>query len=128
MKDTYHDHKAVQALAPAVVSASGDGSAVALKGFDSALVVINAGAIVGAGAFSAKLQESDTTTSGDFTDVAAADQIGTLPTVLAENTAYRVGYRGSKKHIRVSVTKASGTSIALSAVAILGHPALAPVA
>lgn len=130
MKDTYHDNKAVQALAPAVVNAATTGAAIALAGFDSALFVINTGAIVGSGDFAVKLQESDTTTEGDFSDVAAADQLGTLPATLAANTAYRVGYIGSKrkKYVRLAVTKAGGTSIALSAVTILGHPNLAPVA
>ncbi|PZU23790.1 MAG: hypothetical protein DI589_05845 [Shinella sp.] len=130
MKDTYHDNKAVQALAPAVVSAAATGTAIELKGFDSALIVINTGAIVGSGDFAVKLQESDTTTEGDFADVAAADQLGTLPATLATGTTYRLGYIGSKrkKYVRLAVTKAGGTSIALSAVAILGHPAIAPVA
>ena len=130
MKDTYHDNKAVQALAPAVKSAAENGAAIELAGFDSALIVINTGVIVGAGDFGVKLQESDTTTSADFTDVAAADQLGVVPATLAADTIYRVGYIGSKrkKFVRAVVTKAGGTSIALSAVAILGHPAIAPVA
>lgn len=130
MKDTYHDTRAVQALAPAVVAAAASGAAVALAGFDSALFVINTGAIAGAGDFGVKLQESDTVTAGDFTDVAAADQLGALPATLAANTAYRLGYIGSKrkKYVRLAVTKAGGTSITLGAVAILGHPNIAPVA
>lgn len=130
MKDTYHDNKAVQAIAPAVVNAAASGAAIALKGFDSALFVINTGAIAGSGDFAVKLQESDTTTDADFTDVAAVDQLGTLPATLAANTAYRVGYIGSKrkKYVRLAVTKAGGTSIVLGAVAILGYPNIAPVA
>lgn len=130
MKDTYHDNKAVQALAPAVVAASANGVAVDLSGFDSALFVINTGAIVGAGDFGVKLQESDTTIDADFTDVAADDRLGVIPATLAANSAYRVGYIGSKRkrYVRVVVTKAGGTSIALSASAVLGHPATAPVA
>ena len=130
MKDTYHDNKAVQAIAPAVVTVAASGAAIALAGFDSALFVINTGAIAGSGDFGVKLQESDTTTEGDFTDVAAADQLGALPATLTANTAYRVGYIGSKrkKFVRLTVTKTGGTSIALGAVAILGHPGMAPVA
>ena len=41
MKDTYHDNKAVQTIAPAVKAASENGAAIALAGFDSALIVIN---------------------------------------------------------------------------------------
>lgn len=130
MKDTYHDNKAVQALAPAVVAAPVLGNAIDLNGFDSALFVVNTGAVAGSGDFGLKLQESDTTTEGDFSDVAPADQLGSLPTTLAANTAYRIGYIGSKRkrYARVAVTKAGGTSIALSASAILGHPHIAPVA
>lgn len=129
MKDTYHDNKAVLALAPAVAAAAVDGNAIDLKGFDSALIIINTGAIVGAGDFGAKLQESDDPATG-YTDVAAADQLGTLPVTLATSSTYRVGYIGSKlkRYIRVSVTKAGGTSIAIGASAVLGHPHLAPVA
>lgn len=128
MKDTYHDNKAVQALAPAVVAAAVNGLAVDLSGFDSALFVINTGAIVGAGDFGVKLQESDTTADADFTDVAADDTLGALPATLAANSAYRVGYIGSKRkrYVRAVVTKAGGTSIALGATVVLGHPAIAP--
>ena len=130
MKDTYHDNKAVTVIAPAVKAAAENGAAIDLSGFDSALIVINTGAVAGSGDFGLKLQESDTTTSGDFTDVAAADQLGTIPATLAADSTYRVGYIGSKRkrYIRAVVTKAGGTSIALSASAVLGHPAIAPVA
>ncbi|QIX20216.1 hypothetical protein [Agrobacterium pusense] len=123
MKDLYHGLNAVQAIAPAVAAAAADGAAVDLIDHDAALFVINTGAIAGAGDFAVKLQESDASGSG-FTDVAAADQLGTLPATLAANTAYRVGYIGSKRKrfVRLSVTKAGGTSIALGAVAVLGVP------
>lgn len=130
MKDTYHDNKAVQALAPAVISAAASGSAVDLSGFDSALFVVTTGTVSGSGDFSVKLQESDTATEVDFSDVAPADQLGTVPATLAANNVYRVGYIGSKRkrYVRAIVTKAGGTSIALGVVAVLGHPAIAPVA
>ena len=90
----------------------------------------NTGAVAGSGNFGAKLQESDTTTGGDFTDVAAADQLGAFPAALAASTTYRVGYIGSKRkrYIRVVLTKASGTSIAAGAVAILSHGEREPIA
>lgn len=130
MRDIYHNFLAVQALAPSVKSASADGAAVDLSGFDSVLIVVNTGAIAGDGEFTAKLQESDTTTPGDFSDVDAADQLGSFPATLAADAAYRVGYIGSKRkrYVRVVLTKAGGTSIAAGAVAVLGHPAIAPLA
>lgn len=129
MRDLYHNLGAKQALAPAVQAATVNGEAIALAGFNAALIVLNTGAIVGAGDFSAKLQESDEAGTG-YTDVAAADQLGAFPATLAANSTYRVGYIGSKRKrfVRVVLTKAGGTSIAASAVVVLGHPALGPVA
>ncbi|MCR5943585.1 hypothetical protein FG152_22645 [Ochrobactrum sp. XJ1] len=129
MKDTFHDNKAVQAIAPAVLAANTNGVSIDLKGFDSALFVINTGAIDTAGDFTVKLQESDTGTSG-WTDVDAADLLGSVPATLAANAAYRIGYIGSKRkrYVRAVATKAGGTSIAAGVVAILGHPNIAPVA
>ncbi len=129
MKDTFHDNKAVQAIAPAVLTANTNGASIDLKGFDSALFVINTGAIDAAGDFTVKLQESDTGTNG-WTDVDAADLLGSVPATLAANAAYRIGYIGSKRkrYVRAVATKAGGTSIAAGVVAILGHPNIAPVA
>ena len=92
------------------------------------MLVINTGAIASSGNFTAKLQESDTTTSEDFTDVVAADLIGTLPGVLLASSVAKQGYIGNRRYIRLVTTKNSGTSIAAGAVAIKGHAATRPVA
>lgn len=128
MRDLYHNFGAVPALAPSVKSAAADGVAIDLAGFDSALIVLHTGAIVSDGDFGAKLQEADEA-AGAYTDVAAADQLGTFPATLAANATYRVGYIGSKRKrfVRLVLTKTGGTSIAASAVAILGNPHIAPV-
>lgn len=129
MKDTFHNLKAVAAIAPAVKTDTEDGAAIDLRGFNSALVVVNTGAIVSAGNFGFKLQESDTTTSEDFDDVAADDILGTAPASgMSSASVYTVGYIGKKRYIRVVTIDGGGTSVAIGAVAILGHPALAPVA
>lgn len=129
MRDLYNKFGAVQALAPAVKAATENGAAIDTAGFNAALFVLTTGDIVSAGAFTAKLQEADAA-GGTYTDVAAADQLGSFPATLAANSTYRVGYVGSKRKrfLRVVLTKASGTSIAAGAVAILGEPAIAPVA
>lgn len=127
-KDSYSNVAAVLALSPAVQAATIKGNTIDLSGFATALLVVNTGAIVAAGDYTAKLQHSDTTTDGDFTDVAADDLLGTLPASLTEDGTFRQGYTGSKRYIRVVVTKNGGTSIAAGAVVIKGTPALAPVA
>jgi hypothetical protein len=128
MRDLANNIGAVLALSPAVQAATIKGSAIDLLGFESAAIVINTGAIAGAGDFTAKLQESDTTTDGDFTDVAAGHLIGSLPASLEADSTVKQGYRGFKRYIRVVLTKNSGTSIAAGAVAVKGHAHLRPVA
>lgn len=127
MFDTYTDNKVVASLAPAVQTATLKGSTVDTQGFGSALLVVNTGAIASAGDYSIAMQHSDTTTDGDFANVSAADLRGSLPTTLADSVTYRQGYIGKKRYVRAVITKAGGTSIAASAVFVLGHPALAPV-
>lgn len=127
MRDLKSNLAAVQAIAPAVLAATTTGAALDLLSFGSAVVVVNTGAIVGDGNFTAKLQESDTTTSGDFTDVAAAGLHGSFPAVLAADSVVRVGYAGFRRYVRLVVTKNSGTSIAAGAVLLKGDAAARPV-
>lgn len=127
-KDLISNLGAAVALSPAVQAAAVNGAAVDLAGFDAAMVIVTTGAIAGAGDFGVKLQHSDTSTSGDFVDVPVDDRITTAPATLAADATYKIGYRGSKRFIRLAVTKAGGTSIAAGAVVIKGLPALAPVA
>lgn len=119
MRDLYSNIKTVQALAPAVQSATVNGDAIALKGADSVTFALNTGAIVGAGDFAAKVQESDTSTSGDFTDAAAAVVDTNAPATLAASSTYKLGYRGFKAYARLVLVKTGGTSIAAGASAVL---------
>lgn len=81
-----------------------------------------------------KLQESDTTADGDFTDVAAADLVGSLAGVKVDASddqrSELIGYKGVKRYVRLHVTvPANSTSLVLSANAILGmgdNPVSAP--
>lgn len=128
MKDGISGLSLVASLVPAVVTATTKGSHADLQGFNSATLIINTGAIAGDGLFVITIQESNTTTDGDFVDVAAGDLLGTLPAELAANTVYKQGYKGNKRYIRAVITKTSGMSIAAGAVFALGHPHDAPIA
>src|SRR5690348_1059863 len=97
MRDLASNIKVVQTVAPAVLTATTKGAAIDLLGFNSAAIVVNTGAIVGAGNFTPKLQESDTTTDGDFTDVAASDLIGSFPSALTASSTVKQSYTGSKR-------------------------------
>lgn len=126
MRDLVHNIGIVPAIAPAVQAAAADGLAVDLKGFNRVAFAINTGAIVGAGDFGIKLQESDD--GAAFADAGASAVLGAVPATLAAASAYKLGYIGFKRYVRLALNKAGGTSIALSAVAIKGDPVSAPVA
>lgn len=128
MRDLASNLAAVASLVPAVKAATAKGTEVDLRDYDSAMLVINTGAIASSGLYDIKMQESATTTDGDFTDVAAGDLVGALPAALAENTVYRQSYIGRKRYVRAVITKQSGTSIAAGAVFVLGNAHRRPVA
>lgn len=128
MRDLASGIGVAQTLAPVDYAATTKGTAVDLQGFDSAAIVVNTGAITSSGKYVVSVQESDTTTDGDFADVAAKDLNGSLPAELAATSAYKVGYVGNKRYIRAVISKTSGTSIVAGAVVIRGGAALAPVA
>ncbi|SFZ82414.1 hypothetical protein SAMN02983003_1064 [Devosia enhydra] len=127
-KDSHSNVNVVASLVPAVQAATLKGSTIDTKGFYSALLIVNTGAIASAGDYVVTMEHSDTTTDGDFTTVPVADKIGTLPSTLAASTVYRQAYIGSKRYLRAVITKTGGTSIAAGAVFVLGMPQLAPVA
>lgn len=117
MRDLYSNIATFPALAPAVQTAAGQGAAIDTLGAGRLAIVVNTGAIAGSGDFGVKLQESDTGTNG-WTDVAADHVDSNAPATLAADSTYRLGYRGWKRYVRLSLTKAGGTSIAAGAVAV----------
>ena len=126
MSDLKNNIAAVLALSPAVHAATkADASIIDLQGAGSATVIVNTGAIVGAGDYTISLRHGD---ASDLSGDAAAsgdDLLGDFPATLAADSAYSVGYRGGKRYVRVVITKNGGTSIAAGAVIVKGHLALA---
>lgn len=127
MRSLYPNIAVRAAIVPAVQAATADGATIDTLGFSSVAFAINTGAIASAGDFSIAIEESDTVTDGDFAAAPAAAVQGTTPATLVASTVYRLGYIGTKRYVRLALTKAGGTSIALGAVAILGDPADRPV-
>jgi len=125
MRDLYSGLAVKSALLPASLAATTSGLSVDLLGIRSAAIFVAVGAIVGAAAFSVKLQES--TDGSTWNDVPAALQQSDAPAVLAQNYGYRLGYLGSKRYVRPVFTLASGTSATIGAVAVL-EPLARPVA
>lgn len=118
MRDLYSNIAAFQALAPAVQAAAVQGPAIDLLGAGRVAFVVNTGAVAGSGDYGLTLQDSDTGTSG-WTAVAADLMQTNAPATLAADSVYRLGYIGHKRYVRLSLTKAGGTSIAAGATAVI---------
>ena len=97
---------AVATILPAAHTSDVTGATVDLANFASNKVNLNVGTITD-GTHTPKLQES--VDDSTWTDVAAADQDGTLA-ALVSDTAQSVGYIGTKRYIRVFVTVATATT------------------
>lgn len=110
---------------PVVHTATATGTGIDLDGCDSAAIIVQSGAIGSAGNFTAKIQESDVLGSG-YTDVAAADQVGTFLAVMLADTIEKVSYIGNKRYVRAMLTKNSGTSIAAGVLVVRGNLAQRP--
>jgi hypothetical protein len=132
-RDLHHNVSATAALDTVTFTTSGStvavGNLVDLAGYNAVELVFLSGALT-TGNFAVSLDEGDNATLGDATPVDMTALLGTLPTFSAseDNTAKRVGYCGSKRFVRPTVTSSAGAAGTVSAVAILGSPLSAPVA
>ncbi|NTB86391.1 hypothetical protein [Agrobacterium tumefaciens] len=126
MRDIVHNIGVVQAIAPADIAATTQGTSVDLLGFDSVAFIATTGARTASGAFTLSLEESDDNAA--FNAVAAEHIQAPVAGNLAANSTAKVGYRGFKRYVRPVLTKGSGTSIFASVIAIKGNAAERPVA
>jgi hypothetical protein len=107
------------------------GQVIDRQGYNSLTYVIATGTLSDADAtFTTLLEESDQSGSG-FAAVADADLVGTEAlasfTFAEDDKCFKLGYRGAKRYTRLTITPAGNAgAAALAAVAVLGHPAMAP--
>ncbi len=124
MRDIKNNVDAVKTIDPATYNSNPPLAGVDIRGFDSALAVIQSGALTD-GTHTPKLQESDDNAA--FSDVAATDLEGAFTAIVA-SAVQRVGYKGGKRYIRVFVAS-NGTTGAIYGASILrGGSHQAPVA
>lgn len=129
MRDLKSNISYSETLAPASRTAAVNGTGVDLAGYESASVVIEAGAAGGTTpSFTFEVQDSDDNTT--FAAVPNADLQGTEPVVTAAGAPVKVGYLGTKRYLRVAITAVSGTgpTLVCAAGVVKGNPASAPVA
>jgi hypothetical protein len=128
----------LQPLYPAVVTVTDNTAVVSgivdMQGYKSLTFAIAAGTLADADAtFTALVEEGDESDLSDAAGVADADLLGTE--VLAsfqfddDTETRKIGYVGSKRYVRCTVTPANNSGSApIAIIALLGSPAHAPVA
>jgi hypothetical protein len=138
MRDLMNNVDVRQAIAP--VAARTDNTAIVssiidVLGFDAMMFAISIGTNTDADVtFTVLVEEGDASNLSDAAAVADADLNGTE--ALAgfqfddDTEARKIGYRGSKRYVRLTITPANNGAgnIFVAALAILGFPALAPTA
>jgi hypothetical protein len=103
-------------------------------GFNSVTLGIQTGTLSDADAtFTVLVEHGDASNLSDNAAVADDYLIGTEAgasfTFANDNVTRKIGYVGSKRYVRMTVTPANNTgNLFLAGIAILGDPALAPVA
>ncbi len=130
MRDLHNQIKAKRAISP--VSTSDDTPLVSqiidLQGFESLEFIIALGSIADANMTAVVLvEEGDASNLSDAAAVADADLLGTENGAAFQfdddNEMRKIGYRGTKGYVRVTITPSGNGSAALLAViAILGNP------
>ena len=134
-RDIRNNLAVVQLLAPQdTKGATTNSASVDTKGYGACGIVVSVGALTGEDAtnyVSLAMQESDQADAG-FADVDSTDLIGAFASLNAAgkaNSVQFVGYRGTKRYLRVVATK-HGTTVSASIIganAILGHAETEPV-
>lgn len=128
MRDLKSNISPAVSVAPAANrTATVNGTGVDLKGYDSAVAVVHFGAVTDGG-WTPSIDDSDDNVT--FGAVAAANLVGAFTEAVAasDDTVQYVGYIGTKRYIRVTVTEstASTTGALFSAAVIRGNPHIAP--
>ena len=136
MRDQMSELHIVRALSP--VSVSDDTAQVSQiidrQGYESLTFAIATGSIADANAtFTVLVEDGDNASLTDAAAVADSQLVGTEALASFQfdddNETRKIGYVGSKRYVRLTITPdGNGSAALLAAVAILGGPLLAPTA
>ena len=133
--ELHNNISAVRVISP--ISQAGNtamvGAIMDMQGFSAAEFLITLGTITTAGTtYTALLEEGAVANLSDAAAVADADLLGTealASFVDSEvNTTKKLGYKGNKRYIRLTMTPAGNTGAStMSAVCVKACPSIAPV-
>lgn len=106
-------------LAPAVRTANATGSAVDLRGYDAATVLVHFGAYTD-GSHTPSLEASvDGTNYDPAASADLSDDFVAVTAVGGANSVQQVGYRGPARYLRAKMTVTGASDGAASAISIL---------
>jgi hypothetical protein len=136
LKDLHNNVKVSRAISPVSVA---DNTAqvsqiIDTQGFESLEFAIATGSLADADAtFTVLVEEGDASDLADAAAVADADLLGTEAdasfTFADDDSAFKIGYSGDKRYVRLTITPASNASAAvMSCLAVQSHPHVAKVA
>ena len=135
MRDLHNHIHAVRVLSPVATPADNTaqvGQIIDHRGFEGAEYLILTGAVPDADAtFTVLLEESDAANMAGAVAVADADLIGTEAQAgfifSDDDKVKKLGYKGSMRYTRLTITPAANTSATLlAAVCVLSHPSQVP--
>lgn len=138
--DLHNNVKVLRVVSPVAIGANATktGTIIDRSGYGGIEFVAGYGAVTTTGSV-VTLVVFEGAVTGTMTSVADADLLGTeaLASLLAatprtsgttKNVAKRVGYKGTKRYVRVDVVGTGVTSVGcVDVVAVLFNPAVAPV-
>jgi hypothetical protein len=136
MRDLANHINPKPVIAPVVISdnTASVGAIIDRYGYESVTYLINTGTLADADAtFVALLEESDASNMAGANAVAAKDLLGSAVLAgfdfSADGACRKLGYIGSKRYTRLTITPAANTGAApISAMAVLGHGQFQPTA
>lgn len=135
MRDQSNDLNFKQLFAPkaAVTDNTAQVSSIIdMLGYNSCTMVLNTGTLSDTDAtFAVTLEHGDASDLSDTAVPSATDLIGSAALAsfdfAADNACRKVGYIGSKRYVRVTVTPSNNTgNLFLAGIAVLGNPKVAP--
>lgn len=133
-RDLHNNVEPKVALNIAAIStnAATNGAIIDTSGFESVEFIVQSATITD-GTYTPSLTEGDASDLTGGNAVATADLIGTVAgatfAATDDNVVKRIGYKGNKRYVRLTLTSAGVTTGGtLGAIAVLGHPHSAPTA
>ena len=129
IRDLLHKTMVTPSLYPAArVNGTATGTAVDLRGYDAAMIVVTFGAWTD-GTHTPSLEHSMDNSS--FTTCGTSDLDGSFTAVSSSagnNSVQQAGYIGSQRYVRVKMTTTGATTGAVSSASVIaGEPRNAPV-